>query len=212
MSQQYLELYNGNSDGVYVVLFMSRNKDNKDIPNYKQRRKTFITKRKVDDPILQREFTKFFEDGVQGEMCRMYYSVNARNTNKIHRELLHFLIDNPEYNLCGIESKISSIAAKKECANERRWLFDFDSSDTDKLSLFCENIKEIDNEIRVIIHKTPNGYAVITNRGFDIRKLSDDWNEFITLKKDDLLCVHWLMDINARIQALSLNSILKEGK
>lgn len=37
-------------------------------------------------------------------------------------------------------------------------------------------------------HKTPNGYAIVVEHGFDTRELMEKWKGYdITLKKDELL-------------------------
>lgn len=184
---------------IYVCLFVSRNKDNKDVPNFIERRKSFLTTKGYNDPVLYNEFEHFLSDGVKGEFCRMYYSVNARNPQSIYKHLLHFLIDEPNFNLCALSSKIAGIAAQKECALEKKWMFDFDYNDKVKANEFCQDIVAIDDSIEIDVHKTPNGYAIITNHGFDTRELFKKWAENVTLKKDDLLCVHWLFDIDERM-------------
>ncbi len=190
-----------------VVLFVSRNKDNKGVADYKERRKSFVTTKDWEDLIP--DFERFKNDGVVGEMSRMYISVNARNNTAVHKELLHFLIDNPDFNLAHLSSKIAGIAAKKECVLEKKWMFDFDIDAESAVDAFCDDINAIANpkeaateEIKTImpitinlvekVVRTPHGYAVITTRGFDTRELFKKWNpEEVTLKRDDLLCVAW---------------------
>lgn len=176
---------------IKVCLFVSRNKDNKYIENFVERRKSFITTKTKDE--LAEEFDNFVNHGVEGEMCRMYLSVNTRDNTKVYKELLHFLIDNPDFNLAHIQSKIAGIAAKKECALEKKWMFDFDCEDKDKLNEFMTDIMvEYSNDIiGSTSYRTPNGYAVIISHGFDTRKLLEKWKDIATLKRDDLLCVAW---------------------
>ena len=178
-----------NAEPIYVVLFVSRKKDNTNIPNFKERRKSFITH--LDKNKLKRDFQSFVDQGVPGEFCRLYISVNARDGVKIHKELLHFLIDNPDFNLCSLESKIAGIAAQKECAKEKRWMFDFDLANHIKMHEFYNDIMSIDNTIQIEVCCTPHGFALITNKGFDTRALMEKWGEFVTLKRDDLLCLSW---------------------
>lgn len=178
-----------NDEPIYVVLLVSRNKDNANIPNFKERRKSFITHLKWDK--LKKDFNSFVNQGVPGEFCRLYLSVNARDGVKIHKELLHFLIDNPDFNLCSLNSKIAGIAAQKECAKEKRWMFDFDLANHLKMHEFCLDIINIDNTIQIEVCNTPHGYAIITNKGFDTRTLMEKWGEFVTLKRDDLVCLFW---------------------
>lgn len=179
------------SKDLYVVLFISRNKDNKDVENFKERRKSFITTKSPEE--LKRIFEHFVKDGVDGEMSRFYYSVNARDANKVRKQLLHFLIDE-DFNLAHLDGKLASIAAKKECAKTKRWMFDFDLDNNVAVSKFLTDISKCVTEpLRTEVRRTPHGYAIITERGFDTRKLGldDTWYNIATLKKDDLLCYTW---------------------
>lgn len=182
---------------VHVVLFISRNKDNSSLENYVERRKSFITKEAFDSDKIKKEFMNFVNRGLEGEMSRLYFSVNERDESKIYKSLLHFLIDNPEFNLCSIKPKIAGIAAEKHNAKTKRWMFDFDIDDYASAEEFCNDIKAIDENVETEIHKTPNAYAIITSRGFDTRELLKKWNENkrlnenVELKRDDLLCVDW---------------------
>ena len=182
---------------VHVVLFVSRNKDNKNIEGFKERRESFITNKDADSEWLIIRFNEFVERGVSGEHSRMYFSVNARDPKKIWTELMHFMFDNPDFNLCSIQSKLAGIAAQKSCALEKRWMFDFDIDDEEKVHEFREDIcKEIHKKdalakVEITTRKTHHGYAFITDRGFDCRELLEKWNSDVSLKRDDLLCVHW---------------------
>jgi len=176
---------------IHVVLFCSRNKDNKHLEDFKERRKSFITHKTVAE--LEAEFNDFVSHGREGEMCRMYYSVNARDPQKIHTQLMHFLFDNPDFNLCSIAPKLAGIAAKKECALEKRWMFDFDLDNKEMVSLFETDIIYTYGSVieKIERYKTPHGYAVIVDHGFDTRELMKKWGEVATLKRDDLLCAKW---------------------
>ena len=178
---------------INVVLFISRKKDNVGIEGFKERRKSFISRDAMLSEKLFNQFKLFRDEGVVGEMSRMYYSVTDRDPNKIYTELLHFLIDNPDFNLTSIDSKLAGIAAKKECRNSesKQWLFDFDIDDNNKLDEFLTDIENIDSEISFKSYHTPHGYAVITNKGFDTRTLLEKWGEDVTLKRDDLLLAFW---------------------
>lgn len=213
---------------MYVVLLVSRNKDNKQFENFKERRISFITTDEVDSEHLKRKFDHFVEDGQPGEMCRMYYSINKRDPQTVYKNLLHFLIDEPDFNLCAMQSKLAGIAADKDCAADKRWMFDFDYDDEKLAKEFCDDIKVISDkeveayiqkkinyaakkhqtltreyidtseiEIKTEIHKTPHGYAIITNRGFDYRTLvgpGTKWPD-VDIKRDDLLCVAWRQSV-----------------
>ena len=173
---------------INVVLFVSRNKDNANVENFTERRMSFITHKSGD--TLKDDFLDFVNRGVPGEMSRMYISVNERDGKKIYTQLMHFLFDNPDFNLCSINSKLAGIAAQKECALARKWMFDFDSTDVNLLQEFLETISEQEKDIYMSVYGTPHGYAVVTSRGFDCRELLEKF-DFVTLKRDDLLCVDW---------------------
>ena len=175
---------------IHTVLFVSRNKDNADIPGFEERRHSFITDKTPEE--LRDMFWTFAEMGKFGEMSRMYYSVNARDPKKIYKELLHFLIDEPDFYLGSIDSKIAGIAATKECSAESKWLFDFDIPSKEKVFEFIQDIAEIDSSVNAEIHTTPHGFAVVVDHGFDTRKLFEKWTKDVTLMRDDLLCVRWL--------------------
>jgi len=179
-----------------IVLFVSRNKDNKHLENFKERRHSFITRKTNEE--LQEDFEAFYAKRRPGEMCRMYVSVNARDMTKVNKELIHFLIDNPDFDLEVIETKIAAIAAKKECAAEKKWMFDVDFDSRYMLDEFMADIESIDVTLKCTWYETPHGFAVVTNHGFDTRGLLKKWNTervsggSIELKRDDMLCIHWL--------------------
>ena len=179
---------------VFVVTLVSRNKDNRDVPGFKQRNESFFTDVPFDSEILQKKFKRFVDEGVSGETSRMYYSINPRDTVKANRALVKFLVDNPGYDLRRVKYKQVSLAALPENATDKKWLFDFDINDTSELNEFVGDIHDIDSNVKVETYKTPNGYAVVTSRGFDSRKLFQDkgWDKKdVSLKRDATLCVYW---------------------
>lgn len=178
---------------IHVVLFVSRKKDNMNIENFKERRMSFITDKKIDDESLKIKFDEFVNRGLNGEMSRFYISVNERNMPRIKKDLIHLLIDEDLFNLCSIQSKIAGLAAKSENALTKHWLFDFDSKDSDKLVEFLDDLKKAinDDNNHITTRATPNGFAVITDYGFDSREICKKWEWEVDLKKDDLLCYTW---------------------
>ena len=72
---------------LYVYLIRSRNKDNKDLPNFKERTKTILEYKQNEEKVFD-EFYRFAEDGVPDEQTRLYRSVNSRNEEKIRENLL----------------------------------------------------------------------------------------------------------------------------
>ena len=179
------------SKAMYVVTLVSRNKDNKDVPGFKQRNESFFTDEPVDSKILKDKFNYFVNCGVDGEASRLYYSVNARDTEKSNKALCKFLVDNPSYDLRKVKYKHISIASLPQNAATKHWLFDFDIDDKEKVEEFVQDIVSIDNDIEVTYSKTPHGFAVITSRGFDTRTLFKKWAQDVELKKDDMLCAYW---------------------
>lgn len=172
-----------------VVLFRSRNKDNKEVPNFKERKQAYF--RTADMDKIHRDFEFFASQGVPGETSRCYVSLNARDVKKVRKELLHILIDEEDICFDYIEPKIAGIAAKKENAAEKKWFFDFDLNSERALGQFINDIKTIAPDLEPEAVKTPHGYAVIVQHGFDTRKLLAVWGENVSLKRDDLICRFW---------------------
>ena len=179
----------------HIVLFTSRNKDNAKVKDFKQRRKAFVTTLPKDDPRLLKEFQAFVINGVHFETSRMYYSVNARDNAKVNKALVHYLIDNPDTKISTLQGRIAAIAAQKECAATKHWMFDFDSSDESKVNEFVNDIKKIDDTLEVSIHNTLHNYAIVVNHGFDCRTLLEKWKDIVGLKKDNLLYVTYGINV-----------------
>ena len=172
-----------------VVLFRSRNKDNKEVLNFKERKQAYF--RTADMDKIYRDFEFFASQGVSGETSRCYISLNARDVKKVRKELLHVLIDEEDICFDYIEPKIAGIAAKKENAAEKKWFFDFDLDSECALNQFITDIITIAPDLKPEAVKTPHGYAVIVQHGFDTRELLAKWGERVCLKRDDLICRFW---------------------
>ena len=170
---------------LYVYLMRSRNKDNKDIPNFKERAKTILEYRENEDKVID-AFKSFAAKGVPGEQTRLYRSVNSRNEEKIREEfIIRLLREKPS--MTQLNRTLASVAQQVQNRDESKWLFDFDD---DKLALgFINDITNygfVFNQIEM--YKTPHGYAIIVPHGFDTRELMEKWKDYdITLKKDELL-------------------------
>ena len=187
---------------IHVILFKSRNKDNKHIEGFKERSNSFISNKSYTE--LLPDFKAFIEKGVKGELCRMYMSVNPRSNSKTFKTLQHKMIDG-EFDLSTLPQKVASIAAQKSNADDSKnlkWLFDFDPiPDTDIKELLKEFVEDIkncyentqrkdDTPIDIEIRKTLNGYAVIVDKRFDTRSLLNKWKN-TELKRDAMLCCNW---------------------
>ena len=196
------------SDKLNVVLFVSRNKDNKHLQDFSERRNAFTTTKDAD--ALAEQFQAFVRNGQIGEMCRMYVSVDARSNEKTFKDLQHKMLDN-EFNLSSLPQRVAALAARKENAYDSshlKWLFDFDpveGRDTDELlqeflqdvQSCHENTRTRKDQVRPIMtvetHRTPNGYGIVVDQRFDTRELLDKWKN-VSLKRDDLLCVEWAVN------------------
>ena len=187
---------------IHVILFKSRNKDNKHINGFKERTNSFISSRSYAE--LLPDFKAFVEKGVSGELCRMYMSVNPRSNSKTFKALQHKMIDG-EFDLSSLPQKVASIAALKGNADDSKnlkWLFDFDPNPNvdikESVKEFVEDVKTCyenterkdDAPIDIEIRKTLNGYAIITNKRFDTRWLLNKWKN-TELKRDAMLCCNW---------------------
>lgn len=179
----------GEDKELKVVLFTSRNKDNKDLSSFEKRSMVFLTSKDAYD--LQGLFRNFVEEGVVGELSRFYQSVNTRDNNKVRKALMHYLLDHEDFDMSKLDSKVASLAARSENRKQSKWLFDFD----EELHLLNDFVKEVrgnlPSSVHVVPHQTPNGYAVVVDRGFDTRELLEKWPN-VELKRDDMLCVNWL--------------------
>ncbi|MTE03635.1 hypothetical protein [Lactobacillus johnsonii] len=77
------------------VIFTSRNKDNKDVANFKQRKIAFLSNKSVEE--LMPKFDDFVNEGVANELSRFYITINERNNEKTIIDLQHYLLDHPDF-------------------------------------------------------------------------------------------------------------------
>lgn len=168
---------------LYVYMFRSRNKDNKNIEGFKERVKTIVEYEENENKVLK-EFHTFAAAGLPGEKTRLYKSVNARNEEKIREELIiRLLRDKPPVNR--FNALLASVAQQVQNRAESKWLFDFDEKDEELLDEFVKDIP-----VDTSTFETPNGFAIVCERGFDTRPLMRKWMNYdITLKKDELLFI-----------------------
>lgn len=173
---------------LYVYLIRSRNKDNKDVPNFKGRIETILEYKENENKIIE-EFKSFAAKGVPGEQTRLYRSVNSRNEDKIREEFIIRLLRD-KLSMTRLNHTLASVALQVQNRDDGKWLFDFDVDDELLMNDFVHEIAMY-SEIPLLeieVHKTPHGYAIIVPHRFDIRGLMEEWEGYdITLKKDDLL-------------------------
>ena len=191
-------------DKLNVVLFVSRNKDNKHLETFKERKVSFVTTKDFEE--IKSQFQVFVNEGQVGEFSRMYVSVNPRSNSKTFKALQHMMLDQ-EFDLSTLPQKVASLAAKVEnvYGDKQNWLFDFDPIEGQDVEVLLTKFVadlHIAHEttqtkkgqkrppISVTLHKTPNGYAVIVNQRFDTRQLLQQYLN-VELKRDAMLCYDW---------------------
>lgn len=173
---------------MHVIFFVSRNKDNKDVPGFKERKRVFFD----DGRDAIRMFDEFVRKGVKGELCRWYRSVNSRDMERTRKAMICALVNADVFNPSNLESKAVSIAMKPENAADNQWLFDFDSDSIEKLEEFKEDLLSTPYNVDILrIQKTIHGYAVVVSHGFDTRALMSKWCNIVELKRDDMLLHAW---------------------
>lgn len=179
---------------MFTVVLISRNKDNKDVKGFCERKKVFLVRafepymsEQEEEFNMYDEFERFVQDGVDGEMSRLYISVNSRDAKKIQRDLFIELYDK-QLDFVSFQRKLVSIANKDENKASRNYLLDYDKDSTEEEML--KDLEEIKEHIKhgnileiLVYKKTPNGWHIITNP-FDIRAINKD---YITVKKDGML-------------------------
>lgn len=176
-------------DALRVHLFIARNKDNRHIDGFKQRKIAFIeydsNRNKIDN-----KFYEFVNAGfVDGELCRHYMSVNARDSEKVRQAVMHRLIDKADVR--DLNRIVVSEAMKSICSIENKWLFDFDSNDTGELLAFLDNLRRCRPGNIIKTTSTPHGFAIVAKYGFDVRKIDERWNDTVELKRDGMLLIDW---------------------
>lgn len=174
----------------HTVFFSSRNKDNEQIKNFKQRIRVFVTDKTLEE--LKQEFIGFVNKGQIGELSRFYYSVNSTNLELANRDLIHYLIDHPLATPNQIKNKLVSVSAVNKNLNTHKWLFDCDFQDEVKLNKVKNKIIESskDEEIIEKVGKTIHGYYLITKHGFDTRELLKEFSD-VDNKKNGNELVAW---------------------
>lgn len=171
-----------------VVFFVSRNKDNRDVPNFKERKETFFEKSAED---TERRFKHFVEDGQPGEYSRYYVSVNNRDMEKTQKDLMcYFVQNNLSVRLAGLETLACSMAMKPENAATKYWLFDLNEMTKEQALEFQDW-----TNVTSLLRQTKSGYALVTFSRFDYRDVlnrAEKAGYKVELKKDAQLFVKGL--------------------
>lgn len=77
----------------YRYLFVSRNKDNKHIENFKEKRIVFLSD--LSDFEVKDKIDKFKNSLAPNTVYRIYRTFNSRSLEKTQKSLIHYLIDHP---------------------------------------------------------------------------------------------------------------------
>lgn len=168
-----------------IVEFVSRNKDNQGLVDFKQRGRTIIVTDK-NAPHVQDEFKVFVAQGVYNETSRIYETFNELDPVGANRALVHFLIDNPDTTPDKVQSVLISELVKH--MTTKHWLFDVDMSviTKDKVVAF---INELSNNAVIDVRDTKSGYAVVTEHGFDTRELTARYSDISVKRTNGLLYI-----------------------
>lgn len=195
---------NSGSGGLRVVLLVERNKDNKHIDGFEERRRAYTTTKTNEE--LKDDFDEFRTIAKPGVVSRMYVSINRRDNAKTQKALQHFLLD-MDIEVQTLPAKVAAIAAKQEnklSADNYRF-FDLDTQDPVEVEQFvndmndayrktmAKNPKASYDEIELLdykLHPTRSGYAVIVDKRFDTRELFEKHPD-VALKVDDMLLIYW---------------------
>ena len=177
---------------LYVYLFISRNKDNLNIPGFRERKMSFLAYE--NSHRVKTRWHEFLKDAKDGELCRMYRTVNKRDPRAIKKLLMIQLVIDDQFDFGHMDGKLAGCAAKKECDAEGKWLFDYDKDEGDTRTVNDFELDIIESQGEDIIDQdyiTPHGYGVIVKHGFDTRDLLKKWGDIVTLKRDDMMLLQW---------------------
>lgn len=184
-----------------VVLFTSRNKDNRHIENFKERRESFVTTLSADSEALKDRFDRFVQSGVDSEISRMYISINPRSNEKTSKDLMKKMLSD-NFSLARVPEMTARLASKKENAfdpKNLKWMFDVDPHPSLDLNYVVESIMmdiafaycdPKKPKINIETYRTPDGYAIIVDQHFDTREILSKWKN-VELKRDAMICAAW---------------------
>ena len=200
-----------NSDEpLHAIMFVTRNKDNRDLPNFKERREVFLTTQPEDSPIIKQKFLEFAKRGQKNELSRLYISLNARDQQQTRISFMHYYFDHSDQiNMAGLPAIATKIAMNRKNAVEKKRMFDVDTKDKNILDAFIADLTSRSKTAnKPKIYPTINGFAVVIERGIDLRNLVDTmpdaklrdkkdkgpWKwpkDLITYKQDDFVLIRW---------------------
>ena len=167
------------------IAFQSRAKDNKDLENFKVRKKFRLVTDEEFENIekLKEDFNKFVEEGVAGETCRFYVAINDIDEAVLKKAIIIKLLSDDNVKLTNINNIMVSLSMTSKL-NTKRWLFDFDLKDEVLLKEFIDDLGKFFKPEEIEIRETPNGFHVITDHGCDTRELLKD-RPYVENKRTD---------------------------
>lgn len=187
MTEKIAENEKSGIQELHTVMFVTRRKDNKVLainPAWHERRELHVAKLAFDETepapfdafiaeaqmLMHESFKMFANKGADGEVSRMYVSLNAADNAKCQKVLMHKLIDQ-DVDMMKMNNLIASIVASPEARATRRWLIDCDCSREETEQVLSE-IREIagDENFGEIL-PTYHNWCIITPRGFDNRTI-----------------------------------------
>lgn len=192
-----------------VVAFVSREKDNAHLAGFKERQKIFLWDEKE---LPFDKFSEFVSAGVEGEVSRLYISVNARDMVKTRLALLDKLAKNPTFNLMDIETLTAKIAMEDTNKAEDKMCIYVNTRDDkvgkklrkDLLSLMQKGKKgnASEEEYGLSCYDQPNGCAYVTDHTYDCDKFMRKWKDKVTLKEDGMLLMMSYPNKNGYVQSV----------
>lgn len=167
---------------INTAFLESRTKDNEHLPGFKSRRKSFVYKSETE---LEAQFELFVSQGLPGETSRCYVGYNLVDNHKLTWSLIHRLQDYAKQNQyvdpIKLTQMIVSEANKKENFATKRYLIDIDT----KEEFILLQVRELLHDLSATIleeYETPNGYHIITERGFPTNKFTKTFDDNVTVK------------------------------
>lgn len=167
---------------INTAFLESRTKDNENVPNFKSRRKSFVYKSETE---LEAQFDLFVSQGVPGETSRCYIGYNLVDNHKLTWSIIHRLQDYAKQNQCldpiKMTQMIVSESNKKENFGTKRYLIDIDTKEVHVLLQVREILKDLSVPI-LTWYETPNGYHIVTGRGFPTNRFTKTFDDKVTVK------------------------------
>jgi hypothetical protein len=130
---------------------------------------------------------------LRGGIWRIHKTVNARDTEKARKWLMHKLIDNPE--CAGFIDSMwrTALLQPENTYGKKRFLLDVDTKNINELLDF-EKMLPIDFELER--YKTPNGFHYIT-KAFDTRKVCE--LPYVSLQRDGYVFIKKIGEENGKV-------------